>query len=166
MKHLDFPFPQSVFLTHFNLLTQLMFILRQNKVVDVKGYFPKELTSQDRQEGSNFMSQYPSHSDRITSGDDVSQHPSQSQDLRNMHSTGRSVMGRDENYSIGNKRARLLGNDSRNRSSCNSSVNNFDSKMNLTENNVTENNRQVSSVVPDVAAAIEDLLEQTSKVNL
>lgn len=132
----------------------------------MEGFFPKELTSQDRLEGSYFTSQYPTHSDKITSGDDVSQHPSQPQDLRNMHSIGCSVMGRDKNYSIGNKRARLLGNDSINHSSCNTSIDDFVSRMNHAENNATENNRQIYPVVPDVAAAIEDLLEQTSKVNL
>ncbi|KAH6769080.1 hypothetical protein C2S51_014416 [Perilla frutescens var. frutescens] len=137
---------------------------RQNKVVDVKGFSPKELTSQDRQEGSYFMSQYPSHSDRITSGDDVSQHPSQQQEQRNIHTIDSSLMARDdESYSSGNKRARFLRNDSIEHSSCDYAVDNFVSRNNHAENNITENNKEVYSVVPDVAAAIEDLLEQTSK---
>lgn len=137
---------------------------KQNKVVDVKGFFPKELTSQDRQEGSYFMSQFPAHSDRITSGDDVSQRPSQPQDLRSMHTIDSLVMAKDdESYSSNNKRARLFGNNSINHSSFDSTVDNFVNRKNA-ENNVTENNREVYSVVPDVAAAIEDLLEQTSKI--
>ncbi|XP_057790006.1 uncharacterized protein LOC131006872 [Salvia miltiorrhiza] len=136
---------------------------KQNKVVDVKGFFPKELTSQDRQEGSFFMSQYPAHSDRITSVDDISQHPSQQQDLGNVHTIDSLVIARDvEICSRGSKRARLLGQDSIKQSSCDSAVDNFVSRTNHAENN-TENNG-VSSVVPDVAAAIEDLLEQTSKI--
>lgn len=143
----------------------MLFILRQNKVVDVKGFVPKELTSQDRQEGSYFMSQYPAHSDRITSVDDVSQHPSQPQDLGNVHTIDSLDMARDgEIYSSSHKRARLLGNDRIKHSSSDSAVDNFISRTSHAENN-TENNR-VSNVVPDVAAVIEDLLEQTSKVNL
>lgn len=138
---------------------------KQNKVVDVKGFFPKELTSQDRQEGSYFMSQFPAHSDKITPGDDVSQHPSQPQDLRNMHTIDSLVMAKDdENNSSGNKRARFLGNNSIKHSSCDSTVDNFASRKYHAENNVTESNREVYSVVPDVAAAIEDLMEQTSKI--
>lgn len=167
LQHHSFPFTSICFLLHIFFLTQLLFILRQNKVVDLKGFYPKELTSQDRQAGSYSVSQYPNHSDRITSGDDTSQHLSQSQDLRNMHTVDSTVMARDaDNYSSGSKRARYLGNDSIKHSlSCVSTIDNSVNRKNHTENNVTENSREVSSVVPDVAAAIEDLLEQTSKVN-
>lgn len=37
-------------------------------------------------------------------------------------------------------------------------------KMLAAENDISDNNRDVSHAIPDVAAAIEDLLEQTSKV--
>lgn len=139
--------------------------MRQNKVVDVKQFLPRELTSQDRQAGTYFMSQYPAHSDRITSADDVSQHPSQPHDLGNVHTIDSSVMSRDEElYSSSNKRAKLLGSHSEKHSSSCFTVDNFVSRMNYADNN-TENNR-VPSVVPDVATVIEDLLLQTSKVNL
>ncbi|KAL1545273.1 DNA topoisomerase 2-binding protein 1-A-like [Salvia divinorum] len=135
---------------------------KQNKVVDVKWFLPKELTSEDRQAGTYFMSQYPAHSDRITSADDVSQHPSQPHDLGNVHTIDSSVMSRDgELYSSSSKRAKL-GNDSEKHSSSCFTVDNFVSRMNYADNS-TENYR-VPSVVPDVAAVIEDLLEQTSKI--
>ncbi|KAK6121566.1 hypothetical protein DH2020_044686 [Rehmannia glutinosa] len=139
----------------------------QNKVADLARFHPKGLTSQDQQAGLYSVSQYPSQSVRMTSGDDASQHPSLLQDMRNMltvASTG--CMARDEeNYSSsGNKRARVLGNDSIKRPlSCEPAIDNSVNMKNPTENNVTENTVEVS-VVPDVAAAIEDLLEQTSKI--
>ncbi|XP_041995003.1 DNA topoisomerase 2-binding protein 1-A-like isoform X2 [Salvia splendens] len=136
---------------------------KQNKVVDVKQFLPRELTSQDRQAGTYFMSQYPAHSDRSTSADDVSQHPSQPHDLGNVHTIDSSVMSRNEElYSSSNKRAKLLGSHSEKHSSPRFTVDNFVSRMNYAGNN-TENNR-VPSVVPDVATVIEDLLEQTSKI--
>ncbi|XP_042045735.1 DNA topoisomerase 2-binding protein 1-A-like [Salvia splendens] len=136
---------------------------KQNKVVDVKWFLPKELTSQDRQPGTYFMSQYPAHSDRSTSADDVSQLPSQPHDLGNVHTIDSSVLSRDEElYSSSNKRAKLLGSHIEKHSSSSFTVDNFVSRMNYADNN-TENNR-VPSVVPDVAAVIEDLLEQTSKI--
>ncbi|GFP96294.1 DNA topoisomerase 2-binding protein 1 [Phtheirospermum japonicum] len=70
----------------------------------------------------------------------------------------------EETYSLsGSKRARVLRNDSMKRSvSCESTIDNSLNLKNPTEYNVTENSGDVS-IVPDVAAAIEDLLEQTSK---
>ncbi|KAI3448827.1 hypothetical protein Pfo_005492 [Paulownia fortunei] len=140
----------------------------QNKVVDLKRFSPKELTSQDRQAGLYSVSQYPTQSVRMTAGDDASQHPSQLQDLRNMQTVASmGCMARDEeNYSsTGSKRARFLGTDTiKYPLSCDSTIDNSVNMKNPTENNVTENTREVSSVVPDVAAAIEDLLEQTSKI--
>lgn len=139
----------------------------QNKVVDLKGFYPKELTVEDRLAGSYSLSQYPTHSDRIISVDDASQNPSQSQDLSNMRTVDSKVMTRDEeNYPSGSKRPRFYGNDNIKHSlSRDSIIDNFVNRKNHIDNNVTESSREVASVVPDVAAAIEDLLEQTSKVN-
>ncbi|KAL0413648.1 UNVERIFIED_CONTAM: hypothetical protein Sradi_1566500 [Sesamum radiatum] len=137
----------------------------KNKVVDLKGFYPKELTSQDREAGLYFVSQYPTQSVRMTSGDDP-QCPTQLQDQSNMQNVASTrCMARDEdnNSSSGSKRARLLGNDSiKHPLSFVSAADNSVNRKNPTENNVTENTRE-PSVVPDVAAAIEDLLEQTSK---
>ncbi|KAL8542182.1 hypothetical protein ACS0TY_003153 [Phlomoides rotata] len=126
----------------------------QNKVVELKEFYPKELTVEDRLAGSYSLSQYPTHSDKIISGDDATQHSSQLQDLSNMRKVDSKVMAIDEkNYSSGSKRQRLNGNDNTKHSlSCDSSIHNF------------ESSKEVASVVPDVAAAIEDLLEQTSKI--
>ncbi|KAK4382944.1 hypothetical protein Sango_2823600 [Sesamum angolense] len=138
----------------------------KNKVVDLKGFYPKELTSQDREAGLYFVSQYPTQSVRMTSGDDASQCPSQLQDQSNVQtvaSTGCMARDEDDNSSSGSKRARLLGNDSiKQPLSFVSATDNSVNRKNPAENNVTENTRE-PSVVPDVAAAI-DLLEQTSKI--
>ncbi|GFQ05053.1 importin subunit alpha [Phtheirospermum japonicum] len=71
----------------------------------------------------------------------------------------------EETYSlICSKRARVLRNDSMKRSvSCESTIDNSLNVKNPIEYNVTENSGDVS-IVPDVAAAIEDLLEQISKL--
>ncbi|XP_011091797.1 DNA topoisomerase 2-binding protein 1-A isoform X2 [Sesamum indicum] len=139
----------------------------KNKVVDLKGFYPKELTSQDREAGLYFVSQYPTQSVRMTSGDDASQCLSQLQDQSNMQrvaSTGCMARYKDNDSSNGSKRARLLGNDSiKHPLSFVSAADNSVNRKNPTENNVTECTRE-PSVVPDVAAAIEDLLEQTSKI--
>ncbi|KAL3651876.1 hypothetical protein CASFOL_004878 [Castilleja foliolosa] len=127
-----------------------------NKVVDLERFHPKELTSQDRQAGSYSVSQYPTQSTNMMS--DTSQHHSSLHDMRNMQT--------DEKYSLGgSKRARVLRNNSMKRSlSCKSTVDNSLNVKNPTEDNVTENSGDVP-IVPDVAAAIEDLLEQTSKIH-
>ncbi|KAL6548814.1 hypothetical protein OROHE_008659 [Orobanche hederae] len=140
----------------------------QNKVVDLERFRPKELTSQDRREGLYSVSQYPIQCAKMTS--DISQESSPLQDLRNMQTIASTMgcMERDEeNYSsIGSKRARVSGNDSiKCPQSCESTID-VDNSLNMkntTEYNATENIGEVP-VVPDVAAAIEDLLEQTSKI--
>ncbi|PIN17298.1 hypothetical protein CDL12_10034 [Handroanthus impetiginosus] len=126
----------------------------QNTVVDLKGFHPKELTSQDREAGLYSVSQYPSQYVKMTSVD-----------VQTVTSSG-CIERDEENYSNrGSKKAKLLGNDNINYPLSYASTNdNFVDRKNPTENTVTENTREVSSVVPDVAAAIEDLLEQTSKI--
>ncbi|KAL6513392.1 hypothetical protein OROGR_020878 [Orobanche gracilis] len=140
----------------------------QNKVVDLERFRPQELTSQDRREGLYSVSQYPMQCAKMTS--DISQESSPLQDTRNMQTIDSTMgcMERDEeNYSSnGSKRARVSGNDSiKCPQSCESTID-VDNSLNMkntTENNGTENIGEVP-VVPDVAAAIEDLLEQTSKI--
>ncbi|KAL6513428.1 hypothetical protein OROGR_020914 [Orobanche gracilis] len=148
--------------------TRLLLTMRQNKVVDLERFRPQELTSQDRHEGLYSVSQYPMQCAKMTS--DISQESSPLQDLRNMQTIDSTMgcMERDEeNYSSnGSKRARVSGNDSiKCPQSCESTidVDNSLTMKNTTENNATENIGEVP-VVPDVAAAIEDLLEQTSKI--
>ncbi|KAL6560544.1 hypothetical protein OROGR_004103 [Orobanche gracilis] len=152
----------------YECATQLLLMMRQNKVVDLERFRPKELTSQDRRAGLYSVSQYPMQCTKMTS--DISQESSPLQDLRNMQTIASTVgcMERDEeNYSRnGSKRARVSGNDSIKCPQSRESTIDVDKSLNMkttTENNATENIGE-ASLVPDVAAAIEDLLEQTSKI--
>ncbi|KAG8363675.1 hypothetical protein BUALT_Bualt19G0047100 [Buddleja alternifolia] len=136
----------------------------QNKVVDLKRFSPREVTSQDREAGLCPVTQYPTQSDRVISVNDASQQLSQSWGLRNMQAV--DVTRDEDNYSnSSSKRTRFVGNDSiKHHPSCDSNNDNSVHKEDSAEKNVNEHTRGVSSVVPDVAAAIEDLLEQTSKI--
>ncbi|XP_022896632.1 DNA topoisomerase 2-binding protein 1 isoform X2 [Olea europaea var. sylvestris] len=139
----------------------------QNKVVDPNPFYPKEPSSQDQEAGLCNVSQYPSQSFRMISEDDASQFPSESRDIKNMKTvtSTRFVAKEEAKCSSSSKRARLLANDSIKHSLSYASTNNNSVHMkNATENNVLESSREFSSAVPDVAAAIEDLLEQTSKI--
>ncbi|KAL2461171.1 transcription coactivator [Abeliophyllum distichum] len=139
----------------------------QNKVVDPIPFYPKEPSSQDQEAGLCNVSQYPTESFRTMSGNDASQYPSQSQDVRNMQTVASTgfVAREEAKYSSSNKRARLLGNDSIKHSLSYAPANDNSVHMkNATENNLIESSKELSSAVPDVAAAIEDLLEQTSKI--
>ncbi|KAG8363676.1 hypothetical protein BUALT_Bualt19G0047200 [Buddleja alternifolia] len=136
----------------------------QNKVVDLKRFSPREVTSQDREAGLCPVTQYSTQSDRVISVNDASQQLSQSWGLRNMQAV--DVTRDEDNYSnSSSKRTRFVGNDSiKHHPSCDSNNDNSVHKEDSAEKNVNEHTRGVSSVVPDVAAAIEDLLEQTSKI--
>ncbi|KAA8546448.1 hypothetical protein F0562_002813 [Nyssa sinensis] len=144
--------------------------VKQNEVVALGPFCPKEVTSQDREAGFCTMSQYPTQAVQMISGDTASQFPSQSQDLKNIKTQvigcRSDSFGEEDNHStICNKRARLLEDDSK-KALLSSGVNQNDStlRMNSTENKITEGGGEVSPAIPDVASAIEDLLEQTSKV--
>ncbi|KAK3007232.1 hypothetical protein RJ639_015853, partial [Escallonia herrerae] len=137
--------------------------VRQSKVVAPYPFSPKEVTSEDREAGLCTMSQYPTQAARMTSGDDASQLPSQSQDLGNIQNyviSSKSDVNEGVNYpNCCNKRARV-SEDGSLKSLLSSGVNQNDHILTKSMWNDTGN----TADVPDVAAAIEDLLEQTSKV--
>lgn len=145
-------------------------ILLQNEVVALDPFCPKEVTAQDREAGLCTMSQFPTQAMRMISGDGSSQFPSQQQDLRNIPT--QCTVSRNDNFkgeprqsSVCNKKARLLEDDDQ-KGLPSSGVHLNDSiyNMNSTRDKISRDNVEVSHAVPDVAAAIEDLLEQTSKV--
>ncbi|KAL7176344.1 hypothetical protein ACSBR2_029810 [Camellia fascicularis] len=144
--------------------------IKQNEVVAPSPFCPKEVTSQDREAGLCTLSQYPTQATRMISGDNASQFPSQSQDPRNIQSRaiGTSDNSREEAKfsSICGKRARLFEDDI-DKGILSSGSNHSDPtcKMTSTGNNIPRNTGEVSNAVPDVAAAIEDLLAQTSKIH-
>ncbi|XP_028073835.1 DNA topoisomerase 2-binding protein 1 isoform X1 [Camellia sinensis] len=144
--------------------------IKQSEVVAPGSFCPKKVTSQDREAGLCTLSQYPTQATRMISGDDASQFPSQSQDPRNIQSRaiGTSDNSREEAKfsSICGKRARLFEEDI-DKGILSSGSNHSDPtcKMTSTGNNIPRNTGEVSNAVPDVAAAIEDLLAQTSKIH-
>ncbi|XP_065847986.1 uncharacterized protein [Euphorbia lathyris] len=140
--------------------------VRQNKVVAVDGFHPKEVTSQDRGAGTYMVSQACG----MISGES-SQFISQSQDLRSsvIQTSSRRINSFTEeaqkpiDYS---KKARLLetGEEKVLLSSEVRLDDPIGDKKSVGDEN-SKDNVESSHSVPDVAAAIEDLLEQTSKIH-
>ncbi|XP_057974926.1 uncharacterized protein LOC131162454 isoform X2 [Malania oleifera] len=144
--------------------------VKQNKIVPLSPFCPKEATGQDQEAGLCTVSQYPTQAARILSSDDPSQLLSQSQNPRStepqvIDSRSNSFKEEARRPSSYSKRARLLENDCQ-KDLLQSGENHCDSlcRMNSTRNSILEDTTKVSPVVPDVASAIEDLLEQTSKI--
>ncbi|XP_054788332.1 uncharacterized protein LOC129294174 isoform X2 [Prosopis cineraria] len=148
--------------------------VKQNKVVVVDQFLPKEVTVQDQenQEAGVFtVSQFPNPADSIR-GDSSAQFASRLINLRNISS--QSVGSQVNNYgvdakisSVCCKKARLLEESGLYvtvPSPVASATPIYD--MSSTGNNMLiDTTSEVSPAAPDVAAAIEDLLEQTSKMH-
>ncbi|XP_035541604.1 DNA topoisomerase 2-binding protein 1-A [Juglans regia] len=145
--------------------------IRQNEVVALDPFCPKEVTIQDREAGLCTLSQFPTQAVPVISRDGASQFSSQSQNLGNTQT--QCTVSRNDSFkelpkqsSVCNKRARLLENDDQ-KSLPLSGVCLRDPicNKNPAGDNISKDNGEVSHAVPDVAAAIEDLLEQTSKIH-
>lgn len=148
------------------------FTVWQNKLVPLDLFSPKEVTAQDQEAGLCTMSQFPSQAVRTISGDNPSQFPSHSRNIRT--SPSRVIGGRNGSVGEGegakhlstlSKKARLLEDEVQ---KCLLSTGVHGSapvcNTNSGDDNMAKDTNEMSRVVPDVAAAIEDLLEQTSKV--
>lgn len=114
------------------------------------------------------MSQYPTQAVKMVSGDGASQLTSQSLDLKCLRTeltAGISDRAEADHARRVKKRAKLSDSDLRNSvlPSIKSPINSI-CEINTKESFPTEKPVEVSFAVPDVAAAIEDLLEETSKV--
>lgn len=142
--------------------------VKQNKVIPLDQFYPKEVTAEDREAGLCTTSQYPTQDVRMISVGNPSQCPSQSQDQS--FSPPEAIGCR--NYSIReeakesnccNKKARVL--EDVVQSGLLSSGINLSIPACTTGDNKANTFGEVSQVVPDVASAIEDLLEQTSKIH-
>lgn len=147
--------------------------VKQNKVVAGSQFSPKEATASEREAGMCTMSQYPTQAVRMVSSSDASQLPTQSQDFKTNGSilpdkTRTSSIRKEVKSSVmGSKRSKLSQEGSI-KGTLSSGLCSLDpvSRIIPTENKVSEIGGGVSkSLVPDVAAAIEDLLEQTSKIH-
>ncbi|KAF7816812.1 DNA topoisomerase 2-binding protein 1-A isoform X1 [Senna tora] len=143
--------------------------VKQNKIVAVDEFLPKEVTAQDQEAGIFTVSQFPTQAAQILSGENSSQFSSRSQNLRN---TPKHICSRVDNHevdakisSIYSKKARLLEEPDLYDMvpSAVDSVTHIYDPISAGDNMLKDNN-EVPQAVPDVAAAIEDLLEQTSKV--
>ncbi|XP_060217466.1 uncharacterized protein LOC132644845 isoform X1 [Lycium barbarum] len=144
--------------------------IKQNKVLSADPFYPKEVTSEDREAGACTMSQFPTQAFRTISGDTASQPQTQPQEFINVRTeafAGSNTAKEDMKYSNRwNKKARLFVVEEPNCSySCLSSENNAFCGADPPEKNLIGGIKEGSSAVPDVAAAIEDLLEQTSKIH-
>ncbi|PON91554.1 BRCT domain containing protein [Trema orientale] len=145
--------------------------VKQNKLVPLDRFAPKEITAQDQEGGLCTMSQFPTQAARMMSGDNPSQFSSQSEDVRTSL-TGivgcrtESFMGGAKHSSVVSKKARLLEDDDQ-KCLLSSGVRPSVSirNANSIRESMAEDIDEASHVVPDVAAAIEDLLEQTSKIH-
>lgn len=176
VKALTFCFFMNVYM-HFLcyvLFTKIVLVymqpfIFQNGVVAVDQFLPKEVTAQDREAGLCTVSQFPTQAAQMIS-DMPSQLSSQSQILRGItdKNVGCGVGNHETNFkkpSVYSKKARLVEEPSLSNkmpSASNSGIHAYG--KNFSEDNTPIDGGEVCRTVPDVAAAIEDLLEQTSKV--
>ncbi|XP_017241965.2 uncharacterized protein LOC108214466 [Daucus carota subsp. sativus] len=142
--------------------------IKQDKVVALDSFCPNEVTFEDREAGLCTVSQYPTQAVKMASGDGASQMTCQSQDLNCLRTelTGGISDRAEANHTCPvNKRAKLSDTDV-----CKSTLPSIKSPINPTceinTKKICQNEKpvEVSFAVPDVAAAIEDLLEETSKI--
>ncbi|KAL8110317.1 hypothetical protein AgCh_026155 [Apium graveolens] len=142
--------------------------VKQNKVVAPVSFCPNEVMSEDREAGVCTVSQYPTQAVKMVSGDSSSQLTSQSLDLKCLRTEltgGTSDKAEADHTRRAKKRAKVSDKDR-----CNSILPRTKSpinpicEINTKESFPTEKPVEVSFAVPDVAAAIEDLLEETSKI--
>lgn len=141
--------------------------VRQNKVVDLGPFFPKEVTAQDREAGLCTMTQYPTQSQRAISKQNSSQLTYQSQDQRNI--PGQDTISESDTFqskdpSLYSKRARL-SEDKGHKGLPTLHSSSFDKKdpISTPRNGVSEVTEDVSHV--DDLSVLEHLLEETSKIH-
>ncbi|KAH1149289.1 hypothetical protein GYH30_043727 [Glycine max] len=144
--------------------------VKQNGVVAIDQFLPKEVTAQDRDAGICTVSQFPTQAVQMIS-DMPSQLSSQSQTLRG--TTNKNVSCGVDNHETSfkipsnySKKARLVEEpclSNKKPSASNSGIHADD--KNFSKDNMLIDAGEAFHAVPDVAAAIEDLLEQTSKMH-
>ncbi|KAL6208329.1 hypothetical protein ACLB2K_019280 [Fragaria x ananassa] len=141
--------------------------VKQNKVIALDQYYPKEVTAEDREAGLCTTSQFPTQDVQMISVGNPSECPSQSQDQS--FSPSEAIGRRNENIreeakeSSCTKKARVFKDVER--SGLLSSGISISNPPNTTGDQKANTFGEVSQAVPDVASAIEDLLEQTTKIH-
>ncbi|KAJ4965475.1 hypothetical protein NE237_017324 [Protea cynaroides] len=145
----------------------------QDKILGLDQFRPKEVTAQDREGGLCTMTQYPTQAARMISGGVSLELPSQSQVMTKIatHLVGsrserfKSFSEEEKHSSLSIKKARLVNDNSQ--TDVFSAEAHQDAsvcKIESMRNRVSEDNGEVFHAAPDVAAAIEDLLAQTCKI--
>ncbi|KAI3417653.1 uncharacterized protein J3R85_014333 [Psidium guajava] len=139
--------------------------VRQNKLLPSDQFSPKEVSEQEA--GACAMTQFPSQIVQTMSGDHPSQFPSQSQDSRITRNQNIQKFSREEtDNSSSSKRARVTpDNAPKDLRSSREHLSYPTSNSDCSKGEKLNNSGEVGDAVPDVAAAIEDLLEQTSKIH-
>ncbi|PWA68877.1 BRCT domain-containing protein [Artemisia annua] len=142
--------------------------VKQSKIVASSQFLPKEATNSDREAGVCITSQYPTQAVRMISTAGASQLTSQSEDPKIIDGQVDVIKIRKEvKYSAVCSKKPRLSEDGNVISALSSRSSHKDTVCSIisTDDKFTENGGDVSKSVPDVASAIEDLLEQTSKIH-
>lgn len=145
-------------------------LLEQNKIVAPDPFYPKEVTTEDREAGICTTSQFPTQAVQMISEDSVSQLQNQSKEINSVNReafTARSTAREEMKYlPTSSKKARLLADE---KLKCPllslSSQSDAISVANPANNRRMESTKDCA-IMTDVANLIEDCLEQTSKVHL
>ncbi|GLT77917.1 hypothetical protein SLA2020_494710 [Shorea laevis] len=150
----------------------------ENQVVSSDSFCPKEVTAQDREAGPCTVSQFPTQAVQMISGDNPFGFTRDPQDHRNAPAQtvqgkngsivgcGYDRSGNEARESIfRNKKARLLKDDQNLLLPSVIHLRDPVSNENPAGSNKVKDTGEVAHVVPDVAASIEDWLEQISKIN-
>ncbi|XP_058097430.1 uncharacterized protein LOC131242662 isoform X2 [Magnolia sinica] len=146
--------------------------IKQDTVVALDPFRPKPVTAQDREAGLCTMSQYPTQAAHMVSGDAPSLLLSETQGLMKIPTQTNGIKSNtfreEEKHSrVSSKRARHSEDDSyRHLHTVEVSVDEgvIAGKTLSTNNTVSEDRGEASHALPDVAAAIEDLLAQSNKI--
>ncbi|XP_031393940.1 DNA topoisomerase 2-binding protein 1 isoform X2 [Punica granatum] len=132
--------------------------VRQNKLIVPEPFCPREVSAQEARFCT--MTQFPSQPSQI---------PSQSQEWRSTFDqntcNGNKINKEEMRDSSSNKKARLSENYSLNGPCLTGAQVSSISGIEASGGKKLKDNGDASEVLPDVAAAIEDLLEQTSKIH-
>ncbi|KAG5245964.1 BRCT domain-containing family protein [Salix suchowensis] len=133
--------------------------VRQNDVVAVDQFRPKEITSQDQEAGLCTVSQFPTQDVQMISGENANSSAHTGGSLINSFTEEAhqsiAICKKAKFFKDDDQKSLLLSRVHLSDSTCNT---------NSTEDDNAKVNGESTHDIPDVAAAIEDLLEQTSKI--
>ncbi|XP_010521303.1 PREDICTED: DNA topoisomerase 2-binding protein 1-A-like [Tarenaya hassleriana] len=141
--------------------------VRRNQVVGPDNFQPKQMTTQDREAGCCLASQFPAQSIPMTSRDNGLLFVSKSEDGKDANGCVKGEVNNrlgDIGWKFQSKKVRLSEDGKCHVLPKGQHPSHNDCALNSEEDNASGNYIERGCTVPDVAAAIEDLLEQTSKI--